>query len=58
MEEYDKPDHIFINEEDWDSIAIYIEAIEPFVKASRLLGGENYPSAASTIPFLDEVCAS
>jgi hypothetical protein len=57
-EEYDKPDYIYINEEDWECMAIYVEAIEPFVKASRLLGGENYPSAGSTIPFLDEVCVS
>ena len=44
-----------IEDKDWDQIEEYIDAIKPFVTASKLLGGENYPTASSVIPFLDEV---
>ena len=57
FEQFDTPAALEeLEEEDWEMLKIYIDAIDPIVKASRLLGGEKYPTASSVIPFLDEVC--
>jgi hypothetical protein len=45
-----------IQEEDWDLIEVYIKVIEPFEKASKLLGGDSYPAACMVIPMLAQVC--
>lgn len=59
QEEYPIPDTLgLIDDDDWKSLKVYVVAVEPFVKASRLLGGENYPTASSVIPFLDEIATN
>ena len=44
-----------IEDEDWQIMTQYVRAMKPFVEASKLLGGEKYPSACAAIPLLDQV---
>ena len=44
-----------IDEEDWNMILAYENALRPLVEASKILEGELYPTASSVIPFLDNV---
>ena len=59
FQEYNTPNTLYMIEDaDWTLINVYTRAVFPFVKASRLLGGENYPTGSSVIPYLDEVSLS
>jgi hypothetical protein len=44
-----------LEEEHWRHIAAYLKIVEPFEKATKLLGGDTYPAACMVIPMLDQV---
>jgi hypothetical protein len=44
-----------LDEEDWRHIAAYLTVLGPFLKASKLLGGDTYPTVCMVIPMLDQV---
>ena len=61
MEEFDERhaddnmDTCGLQEEDWKLISAYLIVVGPFEKATKLLGGDNYPAACMVIPMLDQV---
>ena len=40
---------------DWEAIKVYIDIIKQFEVASRLLGGDTYPTGGMVIPMIDQV---
>jgi hypothetical protein len=53
---HDLPDTVgMIDDEDWPVMQDYVDSMKPFVEASKLLGGEKYPSVCAAIPLLDQV---
>jgi hypothetical protein len=44
-----------IYDRDWEYIDVYLKVVGPFDAASKLLGGDTYPSASMVIPMLDQV---
>ena len=56
MERHELPTDIdMLEDDDWTLLGSYVAGVKPFVSASKLLGGENYPSACAVIPLLDQV---
>ena len=56
QDQHNMPDRLDpIQDEDWPVLKSYVRGVEPFVSASRLLGGEKYPTASSVIPLIDQV---
>jgi hypothetical protein len=53
--EADNLDISGLEDDDWEVIGAYIKVVEPFVSASRLLGGDSYPAAGMVVPMLDQV---
>lgn len=53
---WNTPDTLsLLDEDDWRSLQLYLDTVNPFVEAVKLFSGEKYPTAPSVIPFLDEV---
>lgn len=61
VEEFDERhqhDNVHISgleEDDWRIISAYIEVVQPFIKASKLLGGDTYPAACMVVPMVDQL---
>ena len=56
FEDFDIPDSLDrIEEEDWEMILVYENAMKYIVQAAKVFEGELYPTASSVIPFLDAV---
>lgn len=56
FEEYDSPPSVSeLDEEDWNYLLAYENALAPVVEAAKLLAGELYPTESSLIPFLDQI---
>ena len=53
---FDVPDYLEeFSREEWAMVKSYVDATEPFVIASTMLGGEKYCTGSSVIPCLDEI---
>ena len=44
-----------LDDEDFERLDSYVKAVRPFTALSKFLGGENYPTAGSVIPAIDEI---
>ena len=44
-----------LDNNDWNNLSVYVNVLEPFVRTSKALGGEKYPTSTLVIPMLDEV---
>ena len=52
----ERPNHVaVIEDEDWDLLTVYENALKKVVDAATFLEGELYPTASSVIPFLDQI---
>ena len=45
-----------LDEDDWRGLSIYYNSLKSLADNSDMLEGQNYPTASSVIPFLDQVC--
>ena len=44
-----------LDEDDWRCLSIYYNSLKTLADNSDMLEGQNYPTASSVIPFLDQV---
>jgi len=44
-----------MEEGNWRIITVYLAVVAPFIKASRLLGGDTYPASCMVIPMMDQL---
>ena len=51
----DESDLCGLVDEDWRLIRAYLDIVKPFEKASKLLGGDQYPAAGMVVRMLDEL---
>jgi hypothetical protein len=49
------PVDLVLDPDDWHNLSIYVTSLKTLSDASDLLEGQNYPTASSVIPFLDQV---
>ena len=43
------------DEDDWQNLKIYFNSLKTLSDNSNILEGQNYPTASSVIPFIDQV---
>ena len=56
FDEYNIPESLHkLEENDWNMLLIYDQAMEVIVEAAKILEGELYPTASSVVPFLDNI---
>ena len=56
FDSFDVPETLdMIDEDDWELLLIYENALKDVVEAAKVLEGELYPTASSVIPFLDMI---
>ena len=53
----DFPYELFLDEDDWKNLSIYVTAVKVISDASDVLEGRDYPTGSSVIPFLDQIYA-
>ena len=54
--EYKVPDHLeALEDDDWEMLAVYENAMKNVVQLANVLEGELYPTTSSVIPFLDTI---
>ena len=53
----DFPYELFLDEDDWKNLSIYVTAVKVISDASDVLEGRDYPTGSSVIPFLDQIFA-
>ena len=44
-----------LDDEDWRLIEAYLIMVEPFERATKVLGGDTYPAAGMVVPMLDDL---
>ena len=44
-----------LDDEDWRLIEAYLIVVEPFERATKVLGGDTYPAAGMVVPMLDDL---
>ena len=56
QEDYDLPDSFdYLDDDDKEDLETYLACMNTVVEASKLFEGDQYPTASSIIPFLDQV---
>lgn len=48
-------DSLCFDEDDWKNLTIYFNSLKTLADNSDMLEGQNYPTASSVIPFIDQV---
>ena len=46
---------LWFDEDDWQNLKIYFNSLKTLSDNSNILEGQNYPTASSVIPFIDQV---
>ena len=56
QDEYNLPaNYQYLDDDDLKNLRIYLKCMNPVVQASKLFEGDQYPTASSVIPFIDQV---